>query len=194
MGDLASASQGFGQSYNPAFSYGIYGPNHYMTNMEEPYLIRNDGPALFDRSALTSPPFTSMSSGYPIVNSYMAEPFYPSVSQGFPSHTSDPQEPYSFNAQTSAGYSQLNSGLPQNSGSATHPGSTHSAAGTARTSEKPHACPFDCGKSFRRKGDMERHAGVHSDPTLLCHVAGCNRSFYRKDKLDEHVVRKHPMH
>ena len=194
MGDSQSAFQGFSQSFTPAFSYGNYWPNHYLTNMEEPYLLRNDGPALFDRLALTSPTFTSMSSGYPIVNSYMAEPFYPRVSQGFPSYTSDPQESYSFNAQTNAGYSQLDSGLPQHSVSATHSGGTQISSGTARTSEKAHACPSGCGKSFRRKGDMERHARVHSASTLWCHVAGCNRGFYRKDKLDEHVMRKHPTH
>ena len=193
VGFLQSASQGFGQSFNSAFSYGNYGPNHYLTNMEEPYLHQKDGPTLFDRSALTSPPFTSMSSGYPTVNSYMAEPFYPSVSQGLRSHTSDPQEPYSFNTQTNASYSQLDSDLPQHSVSATHSGGTHFSSGTASTSEKPHACPSGCGKSFRRKGDMERHAGVHSAPTLWCPAAGCNRGFYRKDKLDEHVTRKHPM-
>ena len=193
MGDCQSAFQGFGQSFTPAFSYGNYGPNHYLSNMEGPYLHRNDGPTIFNGSALTSPSFTSMSSEYPIVNSYMAQPFYPSVSEGFPSHTTDPQKPYSFNAQTDTSYSQFDDGLPQHSMFGTHSRSTHSPAGTARTSEKPHACPFGCGKSFGRKGDMERHARVHSAPTLWCHAAGCNRGFYRKDKLDEHVMRKHPM-
>ena len=188
------ASEGISQGFSSASSHGSYGPNHYSPSMEEPYLYRNDVPTHLEQYALTSPFFTSMSSGYPVANSHMAEPSDPSMSQGFPSYTIYRQEPYIFNAHTNPGYSQLDTGFPQHSVSATHSESFHNPAGTTLTNEKPHACRFGCGKSFRRKGDMERHAGVHSAPTLWCQVADCNSAFYRKDKLDEHVSKKHRRH
>ena len=194
MGNSHPASQGMSQGFNLASSHLNYGPNHYSPSIDEPYLYRNDVPTLLEQYALTSPSFTSMSSGYPVANPHMAESSDPSMSQGFPSYTMNPQEPYIFNAHTNPGYSQLDTGFPQHSVSATHSESSHDPAGTTRTNEKPHACRFGCGKSFRRKGDMERHAGVHSARTLWCQVAGCNSAFYRKDKLDEHVLKKHRTH
>ena len=49
-----------------------------------------------------------------------------------------------------------------------------------------HSCAM-CGRLFKRKGDMERHARSHSGPrNWKCQTAGCNKEFYRKDKLVDH--------
>jgi hypothetical protein len=48
-----------------------------------------------------------------------------------------------------------------------------------------------CGKTFGRLGDLRRHAGVHSPPELLCCVKGCERKFYRVDKLRDHQRHMH---
>ena len=56
----------------------------------------------------------------------------------------------------------------------------------SRPNSKIYACSFGCGKSFGRKGDMERHAKSHGPRTLRCNFAGCGKHFYRKDKLGDH--------
>lgn len=41
-----------------------------------------------------------------------------------------------------------------------------------------------CHKSFKRKGDLNRHGRLH-DPAAAKFACGfCNRSFFRKDKLN----------
>ena len=58
----------------------------------------------------------------------------------------------------------------------------HSATGT-----RPHNCP-NCGRSFERRWDMNRHARGHGTRTLRCDVKGCTRrsGFHRRDKLNDH--------
>jgi uncharacterized C2H2 Zn-finger protein len=51
-------------------------------------------------------------------------------------------------------------------------------------------CPR-CDKSFRRVADLRRHALKHEKPQYTCDVPGCARSFYRKDKLRDHVRQAH---
>ena len=47
-------------------------------------------------------------------------------------------------------------------------------------------CPY-CSKSFTRGSSLTRHKAMHSAVRLWkCRFFGCNRSFYRKDKRDEH--------
>ena len=62
---------------------------------------------------------------------------------------------------------------------------------TSVTRLKTHFCPSGCGKSFTREADMQRHNRLHRPPTLWCDVQGCNKSFYRKDKLMDHYSRMH---
>lgn len=50
----------------------------------------------------------------------------------------------------------------------------------------------ECNKTFGRQSDLERHAKSHqANSKVSCPVAGCKYSSYRKDKLDEHVGRRH---
>jgi hypothetical protein len=68
---------------------------------------------------------------------------------------------------------------------------------------KPHDIPipchqFGCFATFKRDPDRIRHeAAVHgiNKATYLCHVVGCNKSqgvgYTRKDKLTEHLWKKH---
>ncbi|CEM32828.1 unnamed protein product [Vitrella brassicaformis CCMP3155] len=52
----------------------------------------------------------------------------------------------------------------------------------------PFVCPYDgCGKSFDRRGKLERHVVIHSDARP--HVCGiCGASYKRKDYLDRHIL------
>jgi hypothetical protein len=65
------------------------------------------------------------------------------------------------------------------------------------TSRKPAttlACAWpDCKVSTKRKTDLIRHINTRHFPTYSfpCQVSGCNRSFYRKDKLQEHERHSH---
>ena len=47
-----------------------------------------------------------------------------------------------------------------------------------------------CDKTFKRKGDMERHARGHGPPTHFCEFPSCKfhtKGFSRKDKLADHM-------
>ena len=50
-----------------------------------------------------------------------------------------------------------------------------------------------CTRSFGRQGDLDRHAKIHQagSRVFACAIAGCGYSSYRKDKLNEHVQRRH---
>jgi len=67
----------------------------------------------------------------------------------------------------------------------------------AVTSRKPAttlACAWpDCKVSTKRKTDLIRHINTRHLPahSFPCQVSGCNRSFYRKDKLQEHERHSH---
>ena len=45
-----------------------------------------------------------------------------------------------------------------------------------------------CGRNFRRKADLDRHAKMHRTDARV-YRCGCGYNNYRKDKLDEHVRR-----
>ncbi|KAF8865133.1 hypothetical protein BDZ45DRAFT_580895 [Acephala macrosclerotiorum] len=55
----------------------------------------------------------------------------------------------------------------------------------------------NCSASFNRIGDLRRHDRVHGVPAHPCTVSGCSRkggnAFYRRDKLLDHMRKKHGM-
>ena len=59
-------------------------------------------------------------------------------------------------------------------------------------SQRP-SCP-ECDQTFSRQSDLERHAKNHqSGPKeFKCHAQGCKYESHRKDKLVEHMRRRHP--
>lgn len=52
-------------------------------------------------------------------------------------------------------------------------------------------CPFGCQGTFGRPGEYRRHMGKHDNPTFFCTQHGCTKSFYRKDKLKDHLRQGH---
>ena len=48
-------------------------------------------------------------------------------------------------------------------------------------------CPRGCNTTIRRPGDFRRHMKKHAAPEFKCIVKGCNKEFYRLDKLRVHV-------
>lgn len=53
-----------------------------------------------------------------------------------------------------------------------------------------HPCS-NCAQTFSRHADLRRHRRTHFPPQIHCPYPGCNKSFTRKDKLNEHWRRKH---
>jgi uncharacterized C2H2 Zn-finger protein len=51
-------------------------------------------------------------------------------------------------------------------------------------------CPT-CDLCFARPSEYRRHMRKHSRPTFRCVVLGCDKSFYRNDKLRDHVRQRH---
>lgn len=55
----------------------------------------------------------------------------------------------------------------------------------------------NCGADFARIGDLRRHHRVHGSPNYARSVSGCARrggnAFYRRDKLLDHMRKKHGM-
>lgn len=51
----------------------------------------------------------------------------------------------------------------------------------------------ECNQTFGRQADLDRHAKIHQADSKVfqCQVEGCKYSSYRKDKLNEHVKRRH---
>ncbi|KAF2032070.1 hypothetical protein EK21DRAFT_87451 [Setomelanomma holmii] len=65
----------------------------------------------------------------------------------------------------------------------------HSATSSA-AGESSLIC-IKCRKSFQRPADLRRHMHQHEDPKFSCEAPGCVRTFYRKDKLRDHVDKMH---
>ena len=67
------------------------------------------------------------------------------------------------------------------------------ARGPAQVAPARYTCP-ECNIPFKRKADLKRHAKIHKPDSknFRCVAAGCGYSSYRKDRLDDHVERRHP--
>lgn len=48
-----------------------------------------------------------------------------------------------------------------------------------------------CDSTFQRETDLRRHMQKHEGPLHTCEVPGCERKFYRMDKLRDHVRQAH---
>jgi hypothetical protein len=74
------------------------------------------------------------------------------------------------------------------------PSSTPSSIKSSPTTRLP--CTV-CGRTFGRKGDLDRHSRKHVNaPRFYCQLPGCEfgiRGFDRRDKHDDHMRRGHKM-
>ena len=52
-------------------------------------------------------------------------------------------------------------------------------------------CPRGCTGSFRRPGDYRRHMRKHEKPRYKCPKFDCDKTFYRADKMRDHVKQGH---
>ncbi|KAF1850426.1 uncharacterized protein K460DRAFT_412133 [Cucurbitaria berberidis CBS 394.84] len=52
-------------------------------------------------------------------------------------------------------------------------------------------CPNGCAGTFRRPGDYRRHMRKHASPRFKCMMYDCDKTFYRADKLRDHIKRGH---
>lgn len=58
------------------------------------------------------------------------------------------------------------------------------------TKERAHKCG-QCGKTFPRLGDLNRHLKIHAGIMYKCTVPGCGKEFSYKNNLNSHVARMH---
>jgi hypothetical protein len=68
-----------------------------------------------------------------------------------------------------------------------------SIAAPPAISQERFTCTAGCNKTFGRAGDWRRHMGKHAPPKFNCIIIGCDKTFYRKDKLKAHVRQGHKM-
>jgi hypothetical protein len=54
-------------------------------------------------------------------------------------------------------------------------------------------CLQGCPGSFRRPGDYRRHMRKHEKPRYKCVVVDCDKTFYRADKLRDHIKKGHKL-
>jgi hypothetical protein len=52
-------------------------------------------------------------------------------------------------------------------------------------------CPRGCEGTFGRRGEYRRHMKKHERHAFQCNQIGCYKSFYRKDKLNDHLRQAH---
>ncbi|KAF1361361.1 hypothetical protein EJ07DRAFT_154155 [Lizonia empirigonia] len=62
---------------------------------------------------------------------------------------------------------------------------THSNA--AQVNHCPHGCP----KPLHRAGDYRRHMRKHQKPRFKCPDIDCDKTFYRADKMRDHIRQGH---
>ena len=128
----------------------------------------------------------SLEPGTAATNLVWDQAFDPNTGLVFPLYETSNYGQYSPNVYTNASYCNFNREPSQFSTFSTLPATICSSNQPNTTSSRPYSCSF-CGKYFTRKADMQRHNGIHGPRSLQCNVQGCNKAFYRKDKLDEHM-------
>lgn len=68
---------------------------------------------------------------------------------------------------------------------ATEPDAAHAA------SDEVLRCPRGCRGTFRRPGDFRRHMRKHEQPRYKCPMFDCDKTFYRADKMRDHLRQGH---
>ncbi|CAO2653404.1 Nn.00g028150.m01.CDS01 [Neocucurbitaria sp. VM-36] len=61
------------------------------------------------------------------------------------------------------------------------------------TGNDPFRCPKGCPRSLARPADYRRHMEKHGRPKFKCAIYDCNKTFYRKDKLQAHHRQGHKL-
>lgn len=58
----------------------------------------------------------------------------------------------------------------------------------SHTGDKPYACSY-CDSAFFTSSKLIRHEKTHTDDRqFVCHVLNCDKTFYRKDHLNAHIL------
>ena len=183
-------------------SQGLFSPSYPTTFETDHYLARTNPTGPFQDSSVVpvsqasfSSPYSSMlRSGSPGVNAQEHHSFGFSGNEGISSNMADRPAQYNFDGVSNTGYTDPSCSLHQPTIPTSRLEIFSDLATASKTSAKPYLCSFGCGRSFTRKGDMERHAKSHGERNLWCSVSGCHSRFYRTDKLKEHVKKWHEKH
>lgn len=62
---------------------------------------------------------------------------------------------------------------------------------THQIADEVHRCPHGCIRAFRRPGDYRRHMRKHDRPRYKCPKFDCDKTFYRADKMRDHIRQGH---
>jgi uncharacterized Zn-finger protein len=65
------------------------------------------------------------------------------------------------------------------------------AIALAQVDEQRLRCPKGCKETFLRPGDYRRHMKKHDPPKFKCAIYSCDKTFYRGDKLRDHLKQGH---
>ena len=199
-------------NYHSTLTLPTHNSDPYLAFMSPPYLGQDYEVIPRGQSSMSSPssvlwgpcgPSTNLQGGQSVDTPFSAswgppetltniqdrQPFHPASSYGGSSYVPYQHGQYGLNGYTGISHNESSSAYLQPQPTPFHPETIYVPSEPFVTSEKPHVC-LSCGKSFARKGDMERHATTHGPPHLWCNVNGCGKGFHRLDKLQEHQKRR----
>ncbi|KAH7072178.1 hypothetical protein BKA63DRAFT_417914, partial [Paraphoma chrysanthemicola] len=71
------------------------------------------------------------------------------------------------------------------------PLATPCAAAPQPTNQTGLTCPHGCPNTFGRPGEYRRHMKKHAPGSFPCTQPGCSKTFYRNDKLRDHLWQGH---
>lgn len=70
---------------------------------------------------------------------------------------------------------------------------THAVTPTLAPVQVPSHCPHGCRGTFSQPGEYRRHMKKHAEHRYPCTQLSCTISFYRQDKLRDHLRQKHKL-
>lgn len=183
-----------GQPAERGFRSGTFCPpysgGHHWTHVTPCYPSQTHDIVPVEQTRLSPSFAAALPFGNPLTNFQGAQPYDSSIEQGTPTYVVPQHGQHNTNGYKNGGYADFSSGPFQPTLPFSRPGTVSNPSDTSVRNAKPYSCTFACGKSFARKGDMERHARIHLPPGLWCK---CGKGFTRKDKLMEHQ-RSHQAH
>ena len=182
LADLQYRDYGAGESFHSGPSPYAYLSDTHAT-AANPYLNQDYGPNSMTQPTFTSPVFQAP--GHASANPPWDGSWYTGAIQGSPLRPANTYGQHDLIDRSASSQTNPHGEYFPPATIDFLPFAVNSLTVTTHTAAKSFPCP-SCGKVFTRNGDMKRHEGVHGGPSIWCGFRGCNKGFYRKDKLKDH--------